>query len=113
MKKAIISITVVLLLIGSHNYAQVPEKMKYQAVARDNAGNILSNQLISFRISILQGSSSGTSVYSETHQLTTNDFGLANLNIGNGTIVSGSFSSTISQIFQIPPASSSGVLMLR
>ncbi len=40
--------------------------MKYQAVARDNAGNVLNNQLISFRISILQGSSTGTTVYQET-----------------------------------------------
>ena len=73
--------------------AQVPEIMKYQAVIRDNAGNVLNNQLISFRISILQTSSTGTSVYSETHQITTNDFGMANLNIGNGSIVSGDFTS--------------------
>ncbi len=80
-------------LLPRQAIAQSPEKMKYQAVARDNAGNILANQLISFRISILQGSSTGVSVYSETHQVSTNDFGLANLNIGNGSIVSGDFTS--------------------
>ena len=80
-------------MIGLYTFGQSPEKMNYQAVARDNAGNILSNQLISFRISILQTSSTGTSVYNETHQTTTNDFGLANLNIGNGSIVSGNFTS--------------------
>ncbi len=91
MKKAIISTTVVLLLIGLHTFAQTPEKMKYQAIARDNAGNVLNNQLISFRISILQGSASGTLVYSETHLVTTNQFGLASMEIGNGTVISGVF----------------------
>jgi hypothetical protein len=85
-------LTALIFLPGQAD-AQAPEQMKYQAVARDNGGNILSNQLISFRISILQGSSTGTSVYSETHQVTSNDFGLANLNIGNGTVQSGNFSS--------------------
>jgi len=91
MKKVFILLLV--LFIAADIMAQAPELIKYQAVARDNGGNVLSNQLVSFRISILQGGSTGTSVYSETHQLTTNDFGLANLNIGNGTIVSGAFSS--------------------
>lgn len=81
-----------IIILPRQSNAQTPEKMKYQAVARDNAGNVLSNQLISFQISILQGSSVGTSVYSETHSVSSNDFGLANLNIGNGTIVSGDFS---------------------
>ena len=74
-------------------FAQTPQNFKYQAVARDNIGNILNNQLVSFRISILQGSSTGVSVYSETHQMMTTDFGLVNLNIGSGFIVSGNFTS--------------------
>ncbi len=85
----LITVTTLLSLQAS---AQSTEQIKYQAVARDNGGNVLSNQLVSFRISILQTNSTGTSVYSETHQLTTNEFGLANLNIGNGAIVSGDFS---------------------
>lgn len=71
--------------------AQAPQAFKYQAVARDNMGNTLANQTVSFRISILQGSSSGTSVYSESHTTTTNPYGLANLNIGAGTVISGTF----------------------
>jgi hypothetical protein len=72
-------------------FAQSPQAFKYQAVARDNTGNILNNQLVSFRISVLQGSATGTSVFSETHQAVTDDFGLTNLEIGNGTLVSGNF----------------------
>lgn len=81
-----------IIILPRQSNAQAPEQMKYQAVTRDNTGNVLSNQLVSFRISILQGSSTGTSLYSETHSITTNEFGLANLNIGNGTIESGNFS---------------------
>lgn len=74
--------------------AQVPQSFRYQAVARDNSGNVLANQSVSFRIGILSGSISGTSVYSETHTgLTTNAFGLVELEIGKGTPVTGMFSS--------------------
>jgi uncharacterized protein (TIGR02145 family) len=44
------------------------------------------------RISILQGSASGTAVYIETQTPTTNDNGLASLEIGGGTVVSGNIS---------------------
>lgn len=70
-------------------FGQVPKAYKYQAIARDNAGNIIANTKVSFRISILQGSISGSESYKETDTATTNQFGLANLSIGMGTIVSG------------------------
>jgi uncharacterized protein (TIGR02145 family) len=63
-------------------------------VARDNSGNVLASQAVSFRISILSGSVSGSEAYSETHSgLTTNAFGLVELEIGKGTPVTGTFSS--------------------
>lgn len=71
--------------------AQAPNQFKYQAVARNTAGDILANQSVGFEISILQGSSGGTSVYTETHAVTTNQHGLVSLNIGGGAVVSGSF----------------------
>ena len=79
----------VLALIG---LAQVPEAFNYQAVVRNSSGEILASQNVSFRISILQGSESGAVLYSETHTVSTNAFGLANLKIGEGTVVSGTFS---------------------
>jgi hypothetical protein len=69
----------------------VPHAFKYQAVARNANGEVISNQNVSFRISIVQGSASGTTVYEETQQAATNQFGLANLSIGQGTLVTGSF----------------------
>ena len=69
-----------------------PAAFTYQAVVRDADGLALANQAIQMRISILQGSTDGASVYTETHTTTTNEFGLASLLIGNGTVQSGVFS---------------------
>ncbi|HOY30347.1 MAG TPA: DUF1566 domain-containing protein [Bacteroidales bacterium] len=74
-------------------FAQAPEKFNYQAAVRDQNGDILDNQPVSFRISLIQGSVSGTAVYVETHHDTTNQYGLSALNIGGGTLVSGSMAS--------------------
>jgi hypothetical protein len=84
---------IIAILISSGNlFAQAPQKFNYQAVARDASGNLIANQSVNFRISILQASASGTAVYVETHAKTTNAFGQATLVIGGGTIVSGNFS---------------------
>ena len=62
-------------------------------MARTITGNLIQNQLVAFRISLLQGSPSGTLTYQERHALNTNDYGLASLEIGNGTVLAGAFSS--------------------
>ena len=64
--------------------SQVPEKMSYQAVIRNSSGQLVQNSQVGMKISILQGSSSGTPLYSETHTPTTNANGLVTLQIGNG-----------------------------
>jgi|GEM_PF-791430 len=75
--------------------AQAPQSFNYQAVARDASGNIIANQILAIRISILQGSSSGTLVYQESHNPITNQFGLFSIFVGQGIITSGTFSSII------------------
>ncbi len=86
-----ITISMATLIMALSIYAQVPLTFKYQAVARDASGNLISNQSVTFRISILQGTASGTVVYSETHSATTNLYGLVSLAIGGGDILSGEF----------------------
>lgn len=71
--------------------AQTPQAFPYQAVARDNAGNLVANQAVSVRFSIRDALVSGTILYRETHAVTTNELGLFTLNIGQGTPVSGTF----------------------
>ncbi len=91
MKKLILAFSIVLLAISA--YAQAPQKFNYQAIARNTSGIELPNQAIGIRLSIVDGSPGGTVVYQETHSLTTNPFGLFNLKVGDGTVVSGTFTS--------------------
>ena len=72
-------------------HAQAPQSFNYQAVARDNFGTIIANKAVSLRISLLQGTTTGTSVYCETHAVTTDNTGIINLAIGGGTVSSGTF----------------------
>ncbi|MGB3079003.1 MAG: hypothetical protein WBB31_08020 [Saprospiraceae bacterium] len=74
-------------------FAQAPEKINYQGVARDNSGDVLANQAINLQIKIHSGTVGGPVVYQEIHSVTTNKFGLFNLQIGGGTVQSGIFSS--------------------
>jgi hypothetical protein len=89
MKKA--EICIILLLNMLISLAQPPESFKYQAVARDNAGNPLANKNMAFRISILNGSPAAGAVYIEDHQKMTNGFGLVELEIGKGNVRAGTF----------------------
>lgn len=90
MKKSIFTFLFTLLVASL--FAQAPQAFKYQAVARDISGNLISNQSIGFRISLLQNSPTGATVYSESHNVASNNLGLVNLDIGAGTPVSGNFS---------------------
>ncbi|NHB68449.1 hypothetical protein [Perlabentimonas gracilis] len=72
--------------------AQAPLGMNYQAVIRNSTGEVVANQQIGLQLSVLQGSSSGTSVYSETFTPTTNEFGLVNVILGQGKSKSGDYS---------------------
>ncbi|HPR59198.1 MAG TPA: FISUMP domain-containing protein, partial [Bacteroidales bacterium] len=73
--------------------AQAPQKISYQCVIRDASGGLVRSQTVGIRISILQGSAEGTAVYVETHTPETNVNGLATIEVGNGTLLTGTFSS--------------------
>lgn len=80
------------LLLAGVTFAQAPQKMTYQAVVRNSSNNLVVSSPIGMRVSILEGSATGTPVYVETHTATTNTNGLATVKIGDGTVVSGTFS---------------------
>ncbi len=88
-----LTITLLAVVTATILLAQSPLSFKYQAVARDITGAILVNQNVSFRISILQASITGTKVYTETHDTITSKLGLVNLEIGNGNVEDGDFTS--------------------
>jgi uncharacterized protein (TIGR02145 family) len=82
MKKITIAIAFICTCLVIH--AQTPSSFKYQALARTATGEIMANEAVEFTISILESSVTGTSVYSETHSVSTNQFGLVSFNIGEG-----------------------------
>jgi len=92
MKKLFTLLTAVTIVV--HTFAQAPEKFSYQAIIRDNNGQLVTNQPIGIRISILQGNSTGAIVYEETIKPNpqTNEYGLVSIEIGTGAAISGSFS---------------------
>lgn len=92
IKKSFIAIAVLLSL--QNVLAQSPQKMSYQAVIRNASNTLVSNTNVSMRVSILQGTSTGTEVFKETFNATpTNINGLVTIEIGTGTPVTGTFSS--------------------
>lgn len=82
--KKLLSI-VAILALNAIAFGQAPEKFSYQAVVRDATGASVVSTFVGVKVSILQTSSLGTEVFSETHSPTTNSYGLINLQIGAGT----------------------------
>ncbi|MEO0469868.1 MAG: tail fiber domain-containing protein [Bacteroidota bacterium] len=72
-------------------FAQVPQGVNYQAVARD--GNaLMTNQNIDVRFAIRENSISGPLIFEETHSTQTNQYGLFALVLGQGNVSTGDFS---------------------
>ena len=72
-------------LIGGMAFAQVPQKLSYEAIVRDSAFVELDNVQISIQLSLVSDTTSDTPVYTETHTPTTGSDGLVQLLIGTGT----------------------------
>ncbi len=89
MKK--LTTIIITLLCAVTLFAQAPEKFTYQAVVRNANNSLVANAQVGVRVSILQGSASGSAVYVETHTATTNANGLVTLSIGGGNVQQGTF----------------------
>ena len=79
--KRLFTVLAMLLFVESV-FAQIPQKMSFQAVIRNSNNVLVANKQIGMQISILQGSASGTPVYVETQTPTTNANGLVSIEIG-------------------------------
>ena len=80
MKK--LRLTVFLGLLSLNILAQAPEGFKMQFLVKGNNTGPLINQPIGIRISILKGTAGGSSVYTETVNTKTNEFGLTTIIVG-------------------------------
>ncbi len=83
---------VVMFSVANGQGQAPPEMFNYQGIARDGMGNTLNNQSLGFRISIVEDSAVGNIVYQEEHAITSNQFGLFSIHIGEGTAIFGNFS---------------------
>lgn len=90
-KQAIAIVFAFFYLITANAQDATPEKFSFQAVVRNSSNQLVSNQLVGVKISILASANANPVVYAETHQVSTNENGLFSIQIGNGTTVDGSF----------------------
>jgi hypothetical protein len=89
MKKVFSTLLVVLSSLSL--YSQAPEGFNYHSIVRNNSGDPIVSQAVSFRFSILKGSPLGEIVYEERHDVLTDQIGAVSLVIGEGTNKSGNF----------------------
>jgi hypothetical protein len=85
-------IILTVLFMSFYLKAQTPEGINYQAVIRKTNGALVTNTTVAIRIQIKQNSVNGTVVYAERQSVITSQYGLVNFVIGQGTILSGTFS---------------------
>lgn len=92
MKKSLVFLFAMAMMVSTSVKAQAPQLMSFQSVIRDNTGKLVANHNVGLRLSIVQGTVNGTAVYTETQTATSNANGLVTLQIGGGSVVSGTFS---------------------
>jgi uncharacterized protein (TIGR02145 family) len=91
MKRILPLLTLGLLILTSNFVsAQAPTKIPYQAVLRTPAGEILANQPALVKASVILNEPTENPVFSETHSVVSNPFGIISLTLGNGVPVLGS-----------------------
>src|SRR5688500_13236580 len=90
--KILLSVFLFLSVIWINASAQAPEAINYQGIVRDAAGDVLSYKNLSVKFTILSGSPNGPVEYEETQQVSTNQFGIYDAQIGKGTATGSPFS---------------------
>ena len=86
MKTKLLATAILFAIFGMVN-AQAPLKMNYQAVVRSSSGQIVGTTAVALRFTIHDVTANGAVVYQEVIHDTTNQFGLANVQIGtNGNL---------------------------
>jgi hypothetical protein len=88
----LIDLSIVIFFLNLQiSFAQAPQKLNYQSVILDANNILLSSASIGIKISVIQGSVTGQTVYVETQNTNTNINGLVNLEIGTGLPIIGLF----------------------
>ncbi len=93
MRKIAFLFSVVLSLQVSCLLSQTTDSFNYQAVVKDNDGDLLVNQSVDVRLSIIESVADAADLYREQHTVTTGTNGQINLPVGGGTSSLGNFES--------------------
>lgn len=75
----------IILFLNTFSHAQntiPPQGISHRGTVYNTSGDLVTDSEVKIKISILDGSTSGTSVYTEIHTVHTNDKGQYSLNIG-------------------------------
>lgn len=88
MKKVLV---LTFLLASISLFGQTPNTFRYQASIQNNSGSPMANKNVSIRISVLKSQMQKERVYAEYQNITTDQFGMINLMIGKGNVISGNF----------------------
>lgn len=76
--------------------AQAPNKFSFQAVVRNTSNQLITNQQVGVKISLISVvMGTENAEYVETHTILTNANGLLSLTVGEGTLVSGDFTTAM------------------
>lgn len=89
MKRLLLTFTALVLCLIV--FGQEGSSFSYHAIIHDREGKLLITHSASIRISILQGNAFDSIVYSEIHNVTTDQFGIASIVVGKGNLSSGDF----------------------
>ncbi len=83
---------ILLGICGPEVVAQNPvtKGFNYQAALRDQSGNLMEDKSISLLLTIRENGPQGSVAYIESHRVTTNRFGMVNLEVGSGQDPEGS-----------------------
>ena len=88
MKRVSLTYSLIACIALFANSQTAPQSFNYQAVIRDAQGNPMQNQQVGIRASLQN--EGGTNVYySESHTITTSPQGVVGINVGEGTVESG------------------------
>jgi hypothetical protein len=83
--------TFLLLAVTAVVFSQAPQSIPYQAVMRNADGTVMSNAAMTITFKIHDVAATGAVVYEEMHAVTSNSQGLVSMNVGSGTVVTGTF----------------------
>ncbi|MFT4760977.1 MAG: hypothetical protein ACI9XO_003520 [Paraglaciecola sp.] len=85
-------------VFSSNLWAQAPQAVCYQALAKDNQNNNILESTIGVRATIVSGGANGVSEWIEVHTPQTDQFGLFTIEIGQGNAVLGGVQSSFGDI---------------